>query len=62
MSPAWIAFSWLSALSYLANVRFSATGRWAAPTWVMCVEFGALFALGLWSAIRKRRRPEQAHR
>jgi len=54
LHPAWIAFAWASVFSYLTNVRAARGGVWGAPVWVMILEYGLLFGLGIWSHYRQR--------
>jgi len=60
LSPAWIVFSWVSVLSYFANVNAVKTGQWFVPIWVMAIEFGALLLVALWSYIRYRQKQNPA--
>ena len=51
-SPAWIVYTGVVVLSYLANVRDAHGGIWGVPCWAMAIEYGLLFGIGIWWHIK----------
>ena len=60
-SPAWLAFTGLSVLSYHVLIRYAAEGVWEEAFWVQGVEYGGFVAVWVaaWGTVRFRRRRGQ---
>lgn len=52
----WVALSWLVFLAYEVLAGYRATGLWEEAAWVRWAEYGPVYALLAWSAVRRLRR------